>query len=114
MTAHAVPRRRRIDLPPAGDGSGRFLPWIIALMVYLAALALAGMMALHGAIERWDSALVGTLTVQLPPPPRAGGGPRRGRAGAGGGPSGPRPPAPGGPSRSTPPPTPRCSSAGSV
>jgi cell division transport system permease protein len=59
-------RRRGMDLPTAGDGSGRFLPWIIGLMVYLAALALAGMMALHGAIERWDSALAGTLTVQLP------------------------------------------------
>jgi len=35
-------------------------------MVYLAALALAGMMALHGAVERWDSALAGTFTVQLP------------------------------------------------
>ncbi len=66
MTAHAARRRRRIDLPTDGDGSGRFLPWIIGLMVYLAALALAGMMALHGAIERWDSALAGTLTVQLP------------------------------------------------
>ncbi|MDB5410369.1 MAG: hypothetical protein JWL84_5281 [Rhodospirillales bacterium] len=48
------------------DGSGRFLPWMIALMVYLAAIALAGMVALHGAVSRWDSALVGTLTVQLP------------------------------------------------
>jgi cell division transport system permease protein len=66
MTAHAARRRRRIDLPTDGDGSGRFLPWIIGLMVYLAALALAGMMAVHDAVERWDSALAGTLTVQLP------------------------------------------------
>jgi cell division transport system permease protein len=48
------------------DGSGRFLPWMIALMVYLAAIALAGMVALDGAVSRWDSTLVGTLTVQLP------------------------------------------------
>jgi cell division transport system permease protein len=48
------------------DGSGRFLPWMIALMVYLAAMALAGMVALDGAVSRWDRALVGTLTVQLP------------------------------------------------
>jgi cell division transport system permease protein len=66
MTVHSSRRRRRFDLPTDGDGSGRFLPWIIGLMVYLAALALAGMMALHGAVERWDSALAGTLTVQLP------------------------------------------------
>jgi cell division transport system permease protein len=66
MTVHAIRRRRRLDLPIDGDGSGRFLPWIIGLMVYLAALALAGMMALHDAVARWDSALAGTLTVQLP------------------------------------------------
>jgi cell division transport system permease protein len=66
MRVHAARRRRRIDLPTDGDGSGRFLPWIIGLMVYLAALALAGMMALHDAVARWDSALAGTLTVQLP------------------------------------------------
>ncbi|HZS81385.1 MAG TPA: hypothetical protein VFA50_00830 [Stellaceae bacterium] len=56
-----------LDLPLERDGSGRFLPWIVALMVYIAALALAGMMALHGAAERWQAALAGTLTVELPP-----------------------------------------------
>jgi cell division transport system permease protein len=66
MKVRAARRRRRTDLPADGDDSGRFLPWIIGLMVYLAALALAGMMALHGAVGRWDSALAGTLTVQLP------------------------------------------------
>jgi hypothetical protein len=30
----------RSDLPLGGDGSARFLPWIIGCMVYLAALAL--------------------------------------------------------------------------
>ena len=59
-------KKRGLDLPADGDGSGRFLPWLIGAMVYLAALALAGMMVLQGAIERWDSALAGTLTVQLP------------------------------------------------
>ena len=58
---------RQSDLPLQRDGSGRFLPWIVALMVYLAALALAGMMALHGMIGRWDASLAGTLTIQLPP-----------------------------------------------
>lgn len=58
--------RRRLDLPIERDASARFLPWMIGLMVYLAALALAGVMALQGAVERWDRALAGTLTVQLP------------------------------------------------
>ncbi len=66
MTARSRRKRGRLDLPTDGDGAGRFLPWIIGLMVYLAALALAGMMALQGAIGRWDGALAGTLTVQLP------------------------------------------------
>jgi cell division transport system permease protein len=57
---------RPLDPLLEGDGSGRFLPWMIALMVYLAAIALAGMIALNGAVTRWDTALVGTLTVQLP------------------------------------------------
>src|SRR5260221_2745123 len=66
VTARVRRKRGRLDLPTDGDGAGRFLPWIIGLMVYLAALALAGMMALQGAIGRWDGALAGTLTVQLP------------------------------------------------
>ncbi|HJM50330.1 MAG TPA: cell division protein [Alphaproteobacteria bacterium] len=57
--------RRRRDLPLERDGSGRFLPWTIALMVYMAALALTGAVLLDRAIERWSSALGGTLTVQV-------------------------------------------------
>jgi len=53
--------------PIARDPSSRFLPWIIALMVFLAALALAAMMLLAMAIERWDRNLSGSLTVQVPP-----------------------------------------------
>ncbi|HEX9488912.1 MAG TPA: cell division protein, partial [Stellaceae bacterium] len=62
-------RRRGFDIPLNRDGSGRFLPWLIALMVYLAGLALAGTLVLNGALQRWDRSLVGTLTVQLPPAP---------------------------------------------
>jgi cell division transport system permease protein len=59
---------RRLDIPLNRDGSVRFLPWIIALMVYLAGLALAGTLVLHDALQRWDQSLAGTLTVQVPPP----------------------------------------------
>lgn len=58
---------RRLDIPLNRDSSVRFLPWIIALMVYLAGLALAGTLVLQGALERWNESLAGTLTVQLPP-----------------------------------------------
>ncbi len=59
--------RRRLDIPLNRDGSVRFLPWIIALMVYLAGIALAGTLVLNNALQRWDHGLTGTLTVQLPP-----------------------------------------------
>lgn len=60
------------DLPLARDASSRFLPWLIAFMVYLAALALAATMVLSGASENWRRGLEGTLTVQVLPV--AGGG----------------------------------------
>ncbi len=58
--------RARLDLPLDRDGSGRFLPWIVALMVYLASLALAGTLVVRDAVMRWDRGLSGTLTVELP------------------------------------------------
>src|SRR5258708_8972794 len=62
-------RRRGFDIPLNRDGSGRFLPWLIALMVYLAGLPLAGTLVLNGALQPWDRGLVGRLTVQRPPAP---------------------------------------------
>ncbi len=59
---------RRRDLPLGRDPSGRFLPWLIAVMVYLAALALVGAMAMSKIATRWDSGLTESLTVQIPPP----------------------------------------------
>lgn len=59
--------RHRLDIPLNRDGSVRFLPWLIALMVYLAGLSLAGTLVLNGALARWDRSLSGTITVQLPP-----------------------------------------------
>lgn len=61
--------RRRLDIPLQRDGSVRFLPWLIALMVYLAALALAGTLALDGLVRHWDLSLSSVMTVELPAPP---------------------------------------------
>jgi len=61
--------RTKYDLPLQRDVTGRFLPWIIALMVYLAILALSGSMVLSDMARRWDKGLAGTLTVQVPPLP---------------------------------------------
>jgi cell division transport system permease protein len=58
--------RHRI-LPLNADDSSRFLPWTIAVMTCLAALALAGAMAMGSATARWKDALAADLTVQIPP-----------------------------------------------
>ncbi len=58
---------RRTDLPLDHDAHARFLPWLIAFMVYLAILALAGVLVVNKAVERWDSGISGTLTVQVMP-----------------------------------------------
>lgn len=59
---------RRTDLPLDADILGRFLPWIIAFMVFLAILATAGMFVLQDAADRWSAGVTRTLTVQIPPP----------------------------------------------
>jgi cell division transport system permease protein len=65
---------RAIDIPFDRDGSGRFLPWLIALMVYLAALGSSVALALDRALQSWDRGLAGAATVELPPAPAQGDG----------------------------------------
>ncbi|WP_029011702.1 cell division protein FtsX [Niveispirillum irakense] len=60
-------RRAHFDIPLKQDATGRFLPWIIALMVFLAVLALAVSLVLSGMARRWDSGLTGTVTIQVSP-----------------------------------------------
>ncbi|MEE8392714.1 MAG: FtsX-like permease family protein [Rhodospirillales bacterium] len=64
---------RRSDIPLDRDALSRFLPWLIAFMVYMASLALAGVLVLHAAAGRWDKGMSTTMTVQIPPPAEAGG-----------------------------------------
>ena len=59
--------KRRRELALEQDGSGRFLPWLIALMVYLACLALAGAVTLSEVSVRWGAGLTGTMTIQIAP-----------------------------------------------
>jgi cell division transport system permease protein len=56
---------RRSDLPLTGDATSRYLPWLIAPMVFLCAVALASAFILHGLITRWDRDVSGTLTVEV-------------------------------------------------
>jgi len=58
----------RPDIPLDQDASVRFMPWLIAFMVFLATLALASLLVVEGLVERWDRGLRAELTVYIPPP----------------------------------------------
>lgn len=62
----ALPRQFRVDLPFRQDASGRFLPWIIALMVYLAASGGIVLVWLGDALQQWNTTLASALTLQVP------------------------------------------------
>jgi cell division transport system permease protein len=54
------------DIPLGRDAAGRFLHWIVGLMVFLAGLALAGTLASERMTQRWHLELADSLTVQVP------------------------------------------------
>ena len=56
---------KRSDLPLDQDAHSRFLPWLIAFMVFLAVLAIGGILVLNAMATRWDQGVGGTLTVQI-------------------------------------------------
>lgn len=58
--------RHHSDLPLNKDPGTRFLPWLIAFMVYLAALSVAATAILQSITERWQHGATDTLTVQIP------------------------------------------------
>jgi cell division transport system permease protein len=61
---------RALAIPFDRGGAARFLPWLVALMVFLASLSLAAVMTLQRALSGWDASLAGTMTVELPPVPQ--------------------------------------------
>ena len=61
-----LPRQLRLDLPLRQDASGRFLPWIIALMVYLAAMGGVALIWLGDTLSQWDASLASALTLEVP------------------------------------------------
>jgi cell division transport system permease protein len=66
IKAFSLPQQLRLDLPLRHDASGRFLPWIIALMVYLAATGGITLIWLDDALHDWNSVLASTWTLQVP------------------------------------------------
>ncbi|SVB66845.1 uncharacterized protein METZ01_LOCUS219699, partial [marine metagenome] len=55
------------DLIPDSEGAGRFLPWVVAVMVFFAALAGAVGLTLHQATGTWRDDLANKITVEIPP-----------------------------------------------
>ncbi len=66
MTPRSIFRKTRTDLPFENDQSTRLLPFIIAVMVLLAVLALAAALVVEDAVRAWDNGLSGRLTIQVP------------------------------------------------
>lgn len=54
---------RRSELSLRSDGSSRFVPWVIALKVYFAALAIAGGLGLQAAVAGWDAGARAAVTL---------------------------------------------------
>ena len=60
----AVARRA---LPLGRDQSARFLPWILALLVYVAALGGVGLIVFDDSLRAFKHLVATTLTLQVPP-----------------------------------------------
>lgn len=58
--------KRKYDLPLNHDEGSRFLVLLIALMSFLAVMALAFSFSLGTLVERWSSGLENKLTVEIP------------------------------------------------
>ena len=54
------------ELPLGPDEAARFVPWVVALMVYLAALGGVGLIALDDTLRASEQVLATTLTLQVP------------------------------------------------
>ncbi|MEQ9638399.1 MAG: hypothetical protein RIM84_00115 [Alphaproteobacteria bacterium] len=56
----------KTKLVPDERGAGRFLPWVLALMVFLATLAALAALALNDTVRRWDRSVRGNVTIEIP------------------------------------------------
>lgn len=54
------------DVPLSADPSARFVPWIVALMVYLATISLMVAFSVSALINRWDTGFTARLTIEIP------------------------------------------------
>jgi len=61
----------RSDLALDKDDHAQFLPLLVAFMVFLAIIAMVGVGLVDRMVERWDTGVSDTLTVQIAPQPTA-------------------------------------------
>ncbi|TVR83166.1 MAG: FtsX-like permease family protein [Rhodospirillales bacterium] len=59
--------RRPSELALYRDPMGRFLPWLVGFLVYIAVLAAAALFIVQTMTGIWQQDLAGRLTVQVPP-----------------------------------------------
>ena len=57
---------KRTDLPLSRDSHSRFLPWIIAFMVFLSLFGFASILVLNEVATRWNAGVSGTISIQIP------------------------------------------------
>ena len=57
---------KKSDFLFSKQSSRFFLPWICALMVFIATLVLAGGIATHNSLNLWQKSVAESLTVQIP------------------------------------------------
>ncbi|MFL2771281.1 MAG: cell division protein FtsX [Rhodospirillaceae bacterium] len=57
----------RSDLPHGGDSAAAYIPWLVAIMVFLGILAISGAGAFDSILKGWARSVTGTLTIQIPP-----------------------------------------------
>ena len=60
-------RRQPPILPFSHDQTARFLPWLVAVMVFLGSITATFAVLANHSLRAWDSQLSGRLTIQIPP-----------------------------------------------
>lgn len=56
----------RSELPLKSDHSGRFVIWLVMVLVFTAALALTANAYIGALLTHWNQSVTGTLTIQIP------------------------------------------------
>ena len=56
----------RSELPLGGDSATAYIPWLVAIMVFLGTLAVSGVHTFDSILQGWSRSVTGTLTVQIP------------------------------------------------